>query len=205
MGNRDLNDLHFHNFPEYIRAIHKLSWEEFVAEVLLGEGTGYVSELYKRAVESGAKTILELGVLQGESTRALLKAATENKGHLYSVELGCPSLQRTGEALQAGGADLSFWTPICGDDLEVAKQWAIPIDFLFIDTSHTYEHTLRELEAYSKFVVQEGIIVLHDIKPESKAPVKLAIDSWLKLHNEWVFEDISPPKDWCGLGLLKRK
>lgn len=190
------------SLSEYIQHIQKLSWEEFIAEAFRKSGTFYVSALYGKAVEAKAKTIVEIGVMIGQSTRALLKAAVENKGHLYSVELSNDSLSLVGEALKSGGMDTSFWTAICGDDLEVAKAWTVPIEFLLIDTSHEYEFTKKELEAYFKFVVQQGIIVLHD---SYYPPVKQAIDDWMKLHGEWMFDDITPVGDGWGLGLLRRK
>ena len=194
---------------EYIRQIHKLPWEEFIAESVRKNATGYVLALYEKALETKAKTIVELGVMFGESTRSLLKAATENDGHLYSVEL-TSNIFLIGEILKSEGADMPSWTPICGDDLEVAKQWTVHMDFLFIDTSHTCEQTFKELEAYAKFVVPQGIIVMHDTYMVGTIGtcsrwVKDAINDFMKLHSEWVFEDITPPNDGWGLGLLRRK
>lgn len=158
--------------------------------------------LYDKVTETKAKTIVELGVMFGMSTKALLKAATENGGRLISVELNPDVLSLIRETLKSVGMDTSAWKDMVGDDMEVVKTWIVPIDFLFIDTSHEYEHTLKELEAYSKFIVPQGIIVLHDIRDPR---VNRAIDDWLKLHDEWVFEDITPPNDGWGLGLLRRK
>ena len=207
MGEVDVKEL---GVPEYIKYIHSLPWLKFAEASFKRQGTGYVLVLHEKAVEVKAKTILELGVMTGESTRALLKAATENGGHLYSVELGDSNLSQVNEALKNGGfEDTSLWTFTCGDDLDVAKHWTKPVDFLFIDTSHTYEHTMSELEAYSKFVVQQGVIVMHDTYMNESMPelypVKRAINDWMKLHGEWVFEDITPPNDGWGLGLLRRK
>jgi len=186
----------------YIQHIQKMPWEGFIAEAFRKSGTFYVSTLYEQAVKTKAKTIMELGVMIGQSTRALLRAAIENNGHLYSIELGNVTLPLVGEAMKLGGMDTTFWTPIQGDDLEVAKTWTIPIDLLLIDTSHEYENTVKELEAYSKLVVSQGIIIMHD---SYYPPVKQAIDDWMKLHGEWLFEDITPPNDGWGLGLLRRK
>ena len=197
------------SFIEYVPYIHRLSWEEFIPESVRITGSGYVLELYRRAVESKAKVIVELGTQVGHSTRALLKAAVENGGHLTSVELNPNTLSLVGESMRFGGADTSFWTAVPGDDLEVVKQWTIHMDLLFLDTSHTYENTLKELEAYSKFVVPRGIIVLHDTwidrtVPE-QYPVRRAIEDWMKNNEEWEFLDITTPGDGWGLGLLRRK
>lgn len=191
------------SLSEYVHQMHKLPWEEFMKEAFRKSGTFYVSALYDKAVEFKAKTIVELGVMIGQSTRALLKAAIENGGHLFSIELSNDSLSLVGEALKSSGLDTSFWTAILGDDLEVVKGWTKPIDFLLIDTSHTYSQTLGELEAYSKLIVPQGIIVLHDTYGGGE--VQPAINDYMKLHVEWVFEDITPPNDGWGLGLLRRR
>jgi len=200
----DATELDKLNGIEYVRCIHRLPWEEFIVESVRKSGTGYVLALYERACESKAKMIMELGAMLGQSTRALLKATVENGGHLYSVELHASNLSLVGEALKSGGLDTSFWTAILGDDLEVAKSWTKLIDFLLIDTSHTYEQTVNELEAYSKLIAPQGIIVLHDTYGVP-SPVKNAVDDWMKLHGEWLFEDITPKNDGWGLGLLRRK
>lgn len=144
------------SLQEYIRHIHKLSWEKFKAEAFRKSGTYYVSALYERAVEAKAKTIVELGVYVGQSTHALLKAATVNKGRLISVESNGQTLSWVAEALKSAGLNISLLTTIWGNDLEVAKKWTTPIDFLFIDTSHEYEQTMKELEAYSKFMTEKA-------------------------------------------------
>lgn len=209
MGSQDLSTLHSENFPEYIHAIHKLSWEEFVMESVRITGSGYVLALYERAVEAKAKRIVELGCYIGHSTRALLKAAIENNGHMHSIELNANSLSLVGEAMKSAGVDMSFWTAVSGDDLEVAKQWVIHMDLLFIDTSHTYENTVKELEAYSKFVVPQGIIIMHDTYIDRSVPeqypVRRAVEDWMKNHEEWEFHDITTLGDGWGLGLLRRR
>lgn len=190
------------SLAEYIHYIHKLPWDDFVAEAFRKSGTFYVPALYEKAIETKAKTIVELGAMIGQSTRALLRAAIENQGHLYSIELGEVTLPIIGEAMKSGGLDTSFWTAIRGDDLEVAKGWTKPIDFLLIDTSHVYEPTVEELGSYSKLVAQWGVIVLHD---SYYPPVSQAIVDWMKANAEWDFEDITPHNDGWGLGLLRRK
>lgn len=190
------------SLQEYIQHIHKLSWENFVAESVRKSVTYYVTALYEKAVEAKAKNIVELGVYIGQSTRALLKASIENKGRLCSIESNGETISWVAEALKSSGLDTSFYTTMWGDDLEVVKKWTEPIEFLFIDTSHEYEHTLKELEAYSKFITPQGIIVLHDTY---HPPVKHAIDDWMKSHGEWMLEDITPQNDGWGLGLVRRK
>jgi len=117
----------------------------------------HLTTLYLLAVEFNAKNILELGVRGGESTIALLQAAKEIGGTVHSIDIDpCPTAK---EKVREYRFD-SYWTFILGDDRTV--EWSHPINLLFIDTTHEYEHTLQELRKYEPFVVRGGIIILHD-------------------------------------------
>ena len=63
-------------------------------------------------------------------------------------------------------ASCPWWTFIHGDDMDPQVQDLLPpeVDILFIDTSHEYEHTLRELESYVPRVVAGGTVLLHDTR-----------------------------------------
>lgn len=45
---------------------------------------------------------------------------------------------------------------------EVAKNWNKPIDILHIDGFHTYQAVKHDYKTWSKFVKDDGIILLHD-------------------------------------------
>ena len=98
--------------------------------------------------------ILELGVRSGNSTSAWLLAAQQTGGHVWSVDTMAPEVP-------AHWADSGLWTFICGDDL------AIPLpdggfDVVFIDTSHSYAHTLAELRRFVPLVNPGGTVLAHD-------------------------------------------
>ncbi len=117
----------------------------------------HLPTLYRLTLESDRKRILELGTRSGDSTLALLLAAKEIGGSLMSVDIEpCPEAQA--RVVEAGLSD--YWTFVLTDDL--ALEWRDPIDHLFIDTSHRYEHTLEELRKYEPFVVPGGVVTLHD-------------------------------------------
>lgn len=113
--------------------------------------------LHLLAIELNCKTIVELGTKLGESTIALLEAAKKIGGKVYSIDIA-PCLQAKSRVRSYGLGD--YWTFIQGDDLKV--KWDKPIDLLFIDTSHTYNHTLNELRKYEPHVRNGGVIVMHD-------------------------------------------
>jgi predicted O-methyltransferase YrrM len=139
------------------------------------------------------KVVVELGTRRGNSTRALLAAVNDSGGHLYSVDIG-----KCGHALSALGRE-SNWTFTRGDDLEVIKQWNLPIDHLFIDTSHTYEHTLAELREWGGWVKAHGIISLHDIHYRKTPGVMEAIRKYLSENPSFEFTEYSGSN---GLGVI---
>lgn len=133
----------------------------------------HLATLYMLTIELDLKTVLELGTAEGESTIALLQAVHQICGKVYSVDIN-PCLEAR-EVIENYGL-LNCWIFIQGDDLQV--KWEREIDHLFIDTSHGFQHTLKELEKYEPFVREGGIITLHDIV--AFPSVMRAIDKYLK-------------------------
>ena len=145
------------------------------------------------------KVVVELGVRWGISTVALLAAVNDSGGHLYSVDIDdCPGVRRL------YGSE-SNWTFINGDDMKVVKGWIRSIDHLFIDTSHTFDHTLNELREWGKWIRSGGIITLHDLYglDGEKSEVWDAIEQYLKENPEKY--DFRAFEGSYGLGLLRRK
>ena len=56
----------------------------------------------------------------------------------------------------------NYMTLIEGTFDEIAKTWDKEIDILHIDGSHHYEDVKNDFETWSKFVSDNGIILLHD-------------------------------------------
>ena len=95
-------------------------------------------------------TVIELGVRTGNSTAAFLAAGAE----VWSVDVEPP-------AVPSEWHDHPRWHFLCGDDLDPAILAALPVEagIVFIDTAHTYDHTLAELRAYAP---RAGLVLLHD-------------------------------------------
>ena len=137
----------------------------------------HVTTLYMLTIENNLKNILELGTLYGESTLVLLEAAKKIGGRVTSVDID-PCLEA--KRLIKSNHLENFWTFIQKDDLGL--EWNEPIDHLFIDTSHTFDHTVAELEKFEPLVRKGGVITMHDIilYPE----VMSAINYYLKKRKE---------------------
>lgn len=118
--------------------------------------------------------VIELGTRTGVSTVAWLAGLEQTGGRLTSVDIDPkPAI-----------ADHPSWTFIQGDDCDPAVYETLdPADIVFIDTSHLYGHTLKELHLYRWKVRTPGLIVCHDTelrRPEGAPafpmfPVRTAI------------------------------
>lgn len=121
----------------------------------------HLSALFAEAIATHPKLIVELGVRGGESTFAFERAARLSDARLLSLDM----------------EDCLFecaypkWSFVKSDDIAFAAEFAgwcasqrvdAAIDVLFIDTSHEYEHTLRELRAWLPFLAPHGKAMLHD-------------------------------------------
>jgi len=159
-------------------------------DIDIKEHLPYLTSIVK---EMKAKTILELGVYQGNSTRAFLKSAEESGAIVVSIDWN--------ETHHV--SDSPNWIFIKANDGQLPIKGKF--DILFIDTSHNYLETLFELEKYSPMVKNPGVIILHDTVSSLNRPLQGvygAIQEFLKKHpKQWSFEN----RENCnGLGILKR-
>lgn len=117
--------------------------------------------LFNAALSVSPRLIVELGVRTGESTGVLAKVARLCSSRLVSVDIDDCS----------GVCDLPGWLFVRGDDIEFAKKfpgWARErgladrVDFLFIDTSHIYEHTVAEILHWFPYLSPGAKVAFHD-------------------------------------------
>lgn len=122
--------------------------------------------LFAIALQTKAKSILELGVRDGDTTEPLLLAAHMNGGKLTSVDI-----------------DVTPWRPIP----ELAPNWDFRqdnalrfldncittkqrFDMIFVDDLHKYEHVKQELARIDQIADERTVILLHDLMGEGNAP-----------------------------------
>jgi predicted O-methyltransferase YrrM len=152
--------------------------------------------LYTLAIDLKAKTVLELGVRLGETTVALLEAVNDTQGRLISMDT--LDYQATRDMISGYGIG-ERWTYIVGDDLEFAKTWSEgPADMIFVDTSHEYEQTKKEIAAFMPHLRSGGLMAFHDTESFPDGVLK-PIQEFLKDHPDYRFEN---KKNNNGLGLL---
>jgi len=128
----------------------------------------YVLTLYELVLEYKPKTMIEVGVQRGQSTRAIILAMGENNfGTLVSVD------QKNREDI----LDLEYsdykhrWNFIKGDSTSETTLESVRskveegeyYDMLFIDGGHKQPTVQLDFDNYSKMVKNGGIIMMHDI------------------------------------------
>lgn len=169
----------------------------------------HLNTLYMLTVEFDLKNIVELGTQFGNSTLALLYAAKEIDGNVTTIDVDpCVSARKKIDDLNLN----SLCTFIQSDDTTI--KWSKPIDHLFIDSNHSYEHVTKQLKKYEPFLQKNGIITLHDIvmqEFDSKGnPIEKTskINSVMKAISDYI-EDRDDLKFYkyfnCnGLGIIRK-
>lgn len=143
-----------------LNSIHKYSQIEPQGplEAHMLEGTDiseHLMTLYMLTKHFKLSTALELGVRGGKSTIALLSAAKEIGGIVTGIDIvDCSEAKAKVDSLGLS----KWWCFIKGGGLEV--EWNASIDHLFIDTAHTYEQTLKELQRFEPQVKNGGVTTL---------------------------------------------
>lgn len=156
----------------------------------------HLTTLYFLTVENSLRRTLELGVREGKSTIALAEGVSKIGGHLWSMDILECNLAKT-RIVEYGLED--YWTFLQGDDKILAGSWKQKIDHLFIDTSHTFDNTLKELILFEKFLVPGGYITLHDTK---SLEILKAISEFLE-QSESIFRFYNY-FNCNGFGILKK-
>jgi Methyltransferase domain len=126
----------------------------------------HLGTMFAEAVAARPRLILELGTRGGVSTRALLAAADVTDAHMLSVDIVHCTLDGVPERF--GGR----WNFIQHDDVAFAgapfeafcAERGLPplADVILIDTSHRYEQTCRELDAWLPRLGPRGVMMFHD-------------------------------------------
>jgi predicted O-methyltransferase YrrM len=128
-----------------------------------------------------AKHILELGVLDGNTTGPLLEAAAMNDGILISVDCVQTSFVPRVEVA-------THWQFRCEKSLDfleglVYRSNKVPhFDLIYIDDCHAYSHVKRELELIDKLADPSTVILMHDLMAPNTEPRYTPPEKW---QGEW--------------------
>ena len=170
----------------------------------------------------GATKILQLGTYLGWSALVLADLVYPH-GYVVSVDPDPGYLQQAERyARLASLGNLHFIKGFSQDEdvANLANEYLSgdppTWDAIYIDTTHHYAQTVRELEIYCGQVAGPGtLVLLHDasthaqsLDVESQGGVKAAITEWLAAHPEWQGMICEPPvfpAAEFGLGVLSRR
>lgn len=193
LGDKDFNTLQ--NLKEHscfsIKKTENSLEEQMIKPTDIHE---HLQTLHLLTVELNLKNILELGTRTGESTIAFLLAANKINGKVTSVDIDpCHEAKKRIKELKLD----SLWSFIQMDDLKL--NWNEEVDHLFIDTSHTYQQTVLELEKFEPFVKKGGMITLHDIV--SCPPVFDAVSEYVSNRKDLRFYKFFHNN---GLGVIRK-
>lgn len=121
----------------------------------------HLETLFVECLSASPRLIVELGVGDGESTFVLERVAKLWSSKLISVDIAdCKKVSSYRQRIF-----------VQQDDIEFAKEfenWCRgshiepPIDILFIDTSHLFEHTYQEIQSWFPFLSDDSKVLFHD-------------------------------------------
>ncbi len=139
----------------------------------IGEHLAYLAFLLE---VTRPRTILELGTRGGESTRVFESYCSRSQIVGRSIDLSAAPewLKASNHWLHFTGDDI-----LIGNDLVNKERWpngdsVDKLDFIFVDTSHEYLHTAREIATYVPLLSQHGIIAFHDSNLTDKPTRRLS-------------------------------
>ncbi len=164
-----------------------------------------LSASYEEALEIvKPRTILELGIGgdSGISTAVFLAYVEKAGGKLNSIDLN--PLNMTGIRYEQYLG--SLWEFKYDDSvtfLSTRKAKGIRFDMIFIDTSHTYEHTMNELNiAYqlTNFMLMDDATFEGNATDKVQGGVKKAIVDWSSQNQGWKLQSF-----WNGCTVLFSK
>jgi predicted O-methyltransferase YrrM len=142
--------------------------------------------------------IVECGVGSGYSTLALLAGALEAGVTLESYDVKAEARDAALSTWRFDDADprLAGWTFVQKSSEAAAADWAgEPVSLLFLDTSHFYTETRRELEAWAPRMRADGVLCGHDyllhLDPLWTATgVKRAVDEFVAADGRYTLQVI---------------
>jgi hypothetical protein len=128
-------------------------------------GTAYEAEILCEFARKSTKSIIEIGVLDGETSALIASAASVP---VFGIDPIIPdsmnaSLIGHEQQIKANTEPYKNFTFIKDYSYNVAKYWNAPIDMIFIDGNHEYDACKADIETWWSLV--DGIMLIHDSAP----------------------------------------
>lgn len=145
---------------------------------------------------TGAKSVLEVGVFQGNTSVPMIEALPKG-GHFVGIDIEDHRTEQNKKAFAAKGKSVDF---ILGDSItELPKLTPHLFDLVFVDSAHHWDHIMPEWKQVEHVVAEGGMIVYHDSL--HMGDVKSLMD--YAEHYNYQRIDLNTPEG-RGLTILKR-
>lgn len=142
---------------------------------------GHLPLIYELATKLKPRVIVQAGIRGGSSDSAFALASLEQNIHLVDIDINDVQDRELIKVRET----VDKWVFYHGrtdsqDIVNAVSTYEGQIDIFFTDTSHNYADTKFELENYSKFLSDKGIIMIHDMDPWEHYPDQSrAVDEFL--------------------------
>lgn len=155
--------------------------------------------LYVQARRKGQ--LVEIGCWNGRTTAVLLQAAQVFSAQLTTIDPFIPVQSRSVATPEtwAGHLRAQGLTPpplLRMSSVEAAQTWTKPLALAFIDGDHDYAAVRQDLALWTPFIVQGGVVLLHDIFFPRFHGVTQAVFEW------FMDEQDTQGAKWKCLGLV---
>lgn len=128
--------------------------------------SGHLATLFWECMRSRPDLVVEAGVRSGESTEVFCRAAEHYNGTVVSVDIA-PTLRVF---------DYPNWIFYQERSEELGRRFGTVqrklglglVDVLFLDSSHFYDETVAELEAWLPHLSPTGLLICHDTAMASR-------------------------------------
>jgi predicted O-methyltransferase YrrM len=202
-------------------------FEETESKELIGECSVVpVTAIGGFVAASNIDSIVQCGHYSGYSTLLLgfLLRRLAKPRSLFSIDID-PEITRFAQGWVNRAGLSKHVKLVCGDSSDPAfveestEYFGKRPGLVFIDSSHQYEHTLKELDLWFEAIVPGGLIFLHDVSDfasqfdaTGKGGVCRALSEWRTQHECIMINPVAPDsprettayQDGCGLGIVHK-
>jgi len=178
-------------------------------------------DLVKELVKPGTVGA-EIGVYRGGFSRQIFDACQPAKlfcidawepYKAYELDSLChtnqPDNMEATKALMAAEISAGKCEVIKGYSSMVAKGWPTPMDFLFLDSNHSFDFVLEDLIAWHRHIKDGGVIMCHDFTETSAGAIAMkfgvvrAVAEFCTAYG-WEVTHITQEPDWPSCAIRRK-